>query len=135
MGHISDFQITLTPSQVQDLKNGLHYVNVHSANFPAGEVRGQFGLSSSTSSIQFNATRYVISESAGSVRIDVTRIGNTSNAVAINYATGNASATQPSDYTSASGSLQFAAGETVKSFVVPVIDDGVVEEGRVKWSV
>ncbi len=127
LGQISDFQITLTPSQVQDLKNGLHYVNVHSANFPAGEIRGQFGLSSSTSSIQFNATKYVISENAGSVRIDVTRIGNTSNAVAINYATGNASATQPSDYTSASGSLQFAAGETVKSFVVPVIDDGVVE--------
>ena len=127
LGQISDFSITLTPSQVQDLKNGLLYVNVHSANFPAGEIRGQFGLSSSTSSIQFNATRYVISENAGSVRVDVTRIGNTSNAVTINYATSNGSATQPSDYTNASGSLQFAAGETVKSFVVPVIDDAAVE--------
>ena len=127
LSQLSDFSITLTPSQVQDLKNGLLYVNVHSANFPAGEIRGQFGLSPSTSSIQFNATRYVISENAGSVRVEVTRIGNMSNAVTINYATGNGSATQPSDYTNASGSLQFAAGETMKSFIVPVIDDGTVE--------
>ena len=45
----------------------------------------------------------------------------------INYATNNGSATQPSDYTNTSGSLQFAAGETVKSFVVPIINDGAVE--------
>src|SRR6185503_6114729 len=51
LGQITDFQITLTPSQVQDLKNGLLYVNVHSANFPAGEIRGQFGPATSTSSI------------------------------------------------------------------------------------
>ena len=127
LGQISDFPITLTPSQVQDLKNGLLYVNIHSTNFPAGEIRGQFGSSASTSSIQFNASRYVISENAGSVRVDVTRIGNTSNAATINYATSNGSATQPSDYTNASGLLQFAAGETVKSFEVPIINDGAVE--------
>src|SRR6185503_6802472 len=51
LGQISDFAITLTPAQVQDLKNGLFYVNVHSSNFPTGEIRGQFGLSSSASSI------------------------------------------------------------------------------------
>ncbi|MFX4740563.1 CHRD domain-containing protein, partial [Acinetobacter baumannii] len=51
LGQISDFQIALTPSQVQDLKNGLLYVNVHSVNFPAGEIRGQFGLSTSASSV------------------------------------------------------------------------------------
>lgn len=127
LGQISDFAITLTPSQVQDLKNGLLYVNVHSSNFPTGEIRGQFGLSSSVSSIQFNATSHVVSESGGSVTIAVTRTGNTSNPVAINYTTANGTATQSNDYASASGSLQFAAGETVKTFVVPIIDDGTVE--------
>jgi hypothetical protein len=28
-------------AQIADLKNGLHYVNVHSGNFPGGEIRGQ----------------------------------------------------------------------------------------------
>jgi uncharacterized repeat protein (TIGR01451 family) len=127
LGQISDFPINMTPSQVQDLKNGLLYVNVHSSNFPAGEIRGQFGLSPSLSSIQFHATRYIVSENAGNVAVAVTRTGNTADAVTINYATTNGSAHQPNDYTNASGSLQFAAGETVKHFNVPIIDDGTVE--------
>jgi aldose sugar dehydrogenase len=127
LGRISDFQITLTPSQVQELKNGLFYVNVHSANFPAGEIRGQFGVSTTTSSIQFNATNYIVNENAGSVTVAVTRIGNTSNPVTINYATSNGTGTTPGDYLNTSGSLQFAAGETIKNFVVPIVDDSIVE--------
>jgi hypothetical protein len=127
LGQLSDFPITLTASQVQDLKNGLFYVNVHSSNFPTGEIRGQFGASSSVSSIQFNATNYVVNENGGSVTVTVTRIGNTANAATINYATANGSAAQPNDYISTSGSLQFAAGETTKTFVVPIIDDAIVE--------
>jgi len=127
LGQVSDFPITLTAAQVQDLKNGLLYINVHSSNFPTGEIRGQFGLSSSLSSIQFNATSYVVNEGGGSVTVAVTRIGNTSNAVTINYATNNGTAVAPADYTNTSGSLQFAAGETVKQFVVPIVDDAAVE--------
>ena len=127
LGQISDFEINLTPARVQDLKNGLLYVNVHSSNFPAGEIRGQFGSSLSAESVQFGATSYIVNENAGSVTVNVTRIGNTSNAATINYATSNGTATQPADYTSSSGSLQFAAGETVKSFVVPIVDDETIE--------
>jgi uncharacterized repeat protein (TIGR01451 family) len=127
LGQVNDFSITLTPSQVQDLKNGLFYVNVHSSNFPAGEIRGQFASSLSSVSMQFSATGYVVNENAGAVTVSVTRSGDTSIAVSINYATSNGTAKQPSDYTATSGTLQFGPGEMVKTFIVPVIDDAMVE--------
>jgi uncharacterized repeat protein (TIGR01451 family) len=127
LGQLSDFSITLTPSQVQDLKNGLYYINVHSSNFPGGEIRGQFASSLSAVTTQFSATSYVVNENASSVTVSVTRSGNTTLPTTINYATSNGSAKQPDDYTSTSGSLQFAAGETVKTFIVPINDDALVE--------
>ena len=35
------FSGTLTPMQAQQLLGGLFYANVHTANFPGGEIRGQ----------------------------------------------------------------------------------------------
>lgn len=127
LGQVSDFGINLTPAQVQNLKNGLVYINVHSTNFTSGEIRGQFGSSATSESAQFSASNYVVNENAGSVTVAVTRTGNTANAATINYATSNGTADSASDYVSTSGSLQFAAGETVKYFSVPIIDDGLVE--------
>jgi uncharacterized repeat protein (TIGR01451 family) len=128
LGQVSDFQILLTPSQVQDLKNGLLYINVHSTTFTSGEIRGQFASSSSVSSIQFSATGYTVSESEASLTVAVTRIGNTQSSVTMNYATMNGSATAPDDYVTSSGTLQFAAGETVQYFVIPIVDDQNVED-------
>lgn len=34
-------EATLTPAQYADLAAGLYYVNIHSARFPGGEIRGQ----------------------------------------------------------------------------------------------
>lgn len=31
----------LTPAQVADLVNGLSYINIHTSQFPGGEIRGQ----------------------------------------------------------------------------------------------
>lgn len=33
--------VTMTPAQVQDMKNGLHYLTVHTQGFISGELRGQ----------------------------------------------------------------------------------------------
>lgn len=33
--------VTLTDAQLNDLKNGLWYFNIHTAKFPDGEIRGQ----------------------------------------------------------------------------------------------
>jgi hypothetical protein len=31
----------LIPAQIQDLRNGLWYLNIHSSTFTGGEIRGQ----------------------------------------------------------------------------------------------
>ncbi|MCA1578725.1 MAG: PQQ-dependent sugar dehydrogenase [Acidobacteria bacterium] len=127
LGQLNDVAVTLTASQVQDLRNGLLYVNVHSSNFPVGEIRGQFLSSLSAMSVQFNATSYIVNENAGNVLVGVTRSGNLTNTVTINYTTSNGSAQAPLDFANASGSLQFAPGETLKFVSVSIVDDGLVE--------
>ena len=48
--------------------------------------------------------------------------------VSVDYATADGTAASGSDYTAASGSLTFAAGETSKTVTVAIIDDQVEEE-------
>jgi uncharacterized protein (TIGR03118 family) len=40
-GSANDVGIMMTPTQLQQLKDGLFYFNVHTTNFPNGEIRGQ----------------------------------------------------------------------------------------------
>jgi hypothetical protein len=129
MGQFSDFQINLTPSQVQDLKNGLLYVNVHTGAFTGGEIRGQFVSSLSGTSVQFNATSYAVNEGEGTATITVTRAGNTSSSLAVEVAASAGSASQ-ADYSFTSAILHFAAGETLKTFTIPISDDVLVENSE-----
>ena len=58
----------------------------------------------------------------------VTMSREASDTVTVDYATSNGTATAGTDYTAASGTLTFAAGETEKTISVPVLDD-VHDEG------
>ena len=50
--------------------------------------------------------------------------------VTVRYATSDGTARQGSDYTSTRGTLTFEAGETTKTVDVPIIDDGVEDDGE-----
>jgi hypothetical protein len=59
--------------------------------------------------------------------VTVTRTANTNVAASVNYATSNGTAQAGSDYTAAGGTLNFAAGETAKTFTITLLNDPAVE--------
>ncbi len=137
-GSFTDFLISPSAADVQNLKNGQLYINVHSSNFLNGEIRGQFGTSSSASSVQFSSANYFVSESGGRATITFTRIGDATTAASVDYATSdsaganncnvvNSNASSRCDYSKAIGTVHFAAGEVFKTVNIPLTDDAYAE--------
>ncbi len=87
--------------------------------------------------ISLSASGYDVSESAGFVTITVIRGGDTTTAVSVNYntsadnglpcSTANGVATPKCDFTTALGTLNFAAGETSKTITILISQDSFVE--------
>ncbi len=80
--------------------------------------------------LQFSAATYNVAEAAGTITITVTRSGGDAAGVTVQYATSNGTATAGSDFTTSSGTLTFAAGETSKTFTVPILVDAVLEQNE-----
>jgi hypothetical protein len=90
---------------------------------------------------EFSQATYTVSERGGSIVIAVRRTDDTSQAASVDYATDDGStpsvavacssitgiALERCDYTRAAGTLNFAAGDTQKTFTVLVNDDSYAE--------
>jgi uncharacterized delta-60 repeat protein len=77
--------------------------------------------------MQFSSSTYSVAEDGGSATITVTRTGGTAGATAVNYSTSGSSATPGSDFTNTSGTLNFADGDTMKTFTIPILEDSIDE--------
>ncbi|HEX8354327.1 MAG TPA: SBBP repeat-containing protein, partial [Pyrinomonadaceae bacterium] len=77
--------------------------------------------------VRFDSAAYSVGEGGGSVRVGVTRAGDLSRAVEVDYSTGGDGADERADYTTARGTLRFEPGESSGSFTVSVTDDNSVE--------
>src|SRR5262249_2611970 len=75
--------------------------------------------------LQFSASSYSVFEDGGSTTITIARTGGSTGAVTIHYATSDGTALAGTNYTSASGTLNFGPGETSKSFTIAIHDDGL----------
>ncbi len=92
----------------------------------------------SASTIQLQSAAINVGEAAGLVTVNVTRTGDLAGFASVNYTTGdtagltsctvvNGKASERCDYETAVGTLRFATGESTKSFIVPVVNDALVE--------
>ncbi len=90
--------------------------------------------------VQFSSASYTINEGDpnGRVNITLTRSGDTTSSASVNYATNDAAgltncnvfngiASPRCDYENTQGTMNFAAGETSKSFSVAIVDDSYAE--------
>ncbi|MCL4177130.1 MAG: hypothetical protein KJ072_05225 [Verrucomicrobia bacterium] len=90
-------------------------------------VRLQGPTSAVGGALEFSVAKFTVSESAASATIEVVRVGAASQPVSVNYTTANGTATV-ADYTSTSGTLNFAAGQTAATFTVPILPDNSMED-------
>ncbi len=82
-----------------------------------------------------SSSSYGVNEGAGTVTITVDLDMAPASSCSVNYATSNGSATAGLDYTSTSGTLSFTSSQDSKSFTVPILDDGIVNEGNETFTV
>ncbi|MCZ6692088.1 MAG: hypothetical protein O7H41_21085, partial [Planctomycetota bacterium] len=78
--------------------------------------------------LQLGSTSYLTDEGVGMITIDVTRLGDTTNPVTVDFATMDGSAVAPDDYTMTAGTLMWGASDSApKTFDVVIIDDTMIE--------
>ena len=64
-----------------------------------------------------------VEESGGTAEITVYRLGDTAGASSVNYFTSSGTATAGEDFTTVSGTLEFAIGESSQTISIPILDD------------
>ena len=84
-----------------------------------------------TYALSFGESRYEVVEGAGTLAVTVRLAPAAPGTVTVGWATVDGTAEAPDDYTAASGTLVFAAGETAKTVSVAVVDDVRAEETEV----
>ena len=105
---------------------------------PAGVLLGTAKVATVTladgdSAMQFSVAGVSVAESvaSGNVVLSVTRTGTSSGPASISYATADGTATAGSDYTAASGTLNWGAGDAAaKTITVAILNDAMVEGGE-----
>ena len=106
------------PAQVSDAQL-LAFLGANANSAPA---------TGSAGTLQFSAATYSVAENAGTATITVTRAGGANGAVGVSFATANGTATAGSDYSGATGSLNWADGDAAaKTFAVTISNDTAIE--------
>ena len=81
--------------------------------------------------LAFDPSNVTVDEDAGVASLTVTRVEGSVGAVSVDYATVPGTAEADVDFSVASGTLNFADGETFKTLTIPIINDSVIDPNEV----
>lgn len=105
---------------ISDIDNGLFILRDNTRNLAA--TVGRLG---------FSALSYTTAEGTTQLRASVRRTGGQLGAVSVQFATRDGTALAGSDYTAASGTLTWNAGDDADKLIsIPIADDALVEGGE-----
>lgn len=123
---------TVTPGNVpENIYTQYFYAPAYQGAFANGNQTFNFTATTVTySTLLFSNGPFKVNEGAGSISISVKRSGDASGTAIVDYTTVDVTANQKKDYTTSSGTLVFAPGETIKTFTVLVIDNAYVDGER-----
>ncbi|HET6979493.1 MAG TPA: SBBP repeat-containing protein [Pyrinomonadaceae bacterium] len=93
----------------------------NTSEFSAGDA------TSATGSAQFAVNSIQVIEDVGVASVTVLRLGGSTGNLTVGFTTVDLTAIAGQDYTSTSGTLSFANGETSKTIQVPILEDGDTE--------
>ena len=80
--------------------------------------------------LHFYVPAISVNEDAGAVEIKVARGDDGDTPVSVDYATTDVTAIAGQDYTTNAGTIVFAPGEVLKSFIVPLLNDALAEPSK-----
>lgn len=130
----SDTQKTVTVSTAADTapeNNETFAVNLRR---PSGGATMTDGAAVGTI-LNDDGTGISITNAAGTegdvIGVTVTRVGDTSGTITVNWATANGSATAPTDYTSGSGTLTFSPGVSSRTINISTFRQTIDEGGEI----
>jgi hypothetical protein len=116
----------------------LYYINVDGWNSEQGNVILTWTSTTPTptptptppASFQFAATASTAAEHSGAAGFVVTRTGNLTETVSVNYTVAAGTATPGADFVQAAGTLNFAGGDLLKVVTLKVNDDTTPESAE-----
>jgi hypothetical protein len=135
------FQIALTDDALAESPETINVVLSNQKNLTTPASPPQLGPNSSpgpavltindddVSTYSFQSSLFSVNENdaAGHATITVLRGGATNIPSSVSYSTSDGTAASVADYTPATGTIDFAAGETTKTFDVTISNDGTAE--------
>lgn len=125
--------------EVSPAKAGYSFNPVSQGGSNLGSDRTLFFTgAANANTVQFSSTAFFANEGATSATVTVVRSGDTSGTASVNYRTVddpaqvrcdtiNNTAYARCDYATTIDTLNFAAGEAIKTFTIPLIDDSFAE--------
>jgi hypothetical protein len=105
------------------------------SNSPAASSSSSGSGSQASGSVAFSSAAYPVAQGGGTVTLSVARSGGTGTATTVNYSSSDGTAVAGSNYTAASGTLQWSASDTSSKTISVAISNATPFSGTKTFSV